>query len=692
MAVHIFNPADWRHHNTNGLTCWCNPEVRTVNRLTGAEYAEPHVFHGACVDPEPEPEPDVPAPTEPASEGETVTPLQEGLRYDDAGNPYPAPAAEPEPEVPLPQTANDAIALTMGSPLMHFACFEKIENKQGQLEEGPKPTEFQIGVEQAYEWCIANEVPVRIIELKPRQSGGSTITCEICYHHSRRFRCNGLLMADEDDRTDKIWAMLNRFADCDQFAGYWGTTWAYNTEIAKQLWKEADGTDRSAVWERETANDSKAGAAGTRRILWFSEAARYKKTGEAADFKVIGNAINSMPYEADTVVFLESTAEGPTGYFADVYASAVTLKERMAGKVGNGWIKVFCAWHECADYRLLNVPNNAPWFDDEDPRFARFNPREEAGRIRWKWTPEQVAWRRMKIVSELAGDERLFDRDFPDSEEAAFAASGNSALDAEGLAVLRKNAVNVEPLMGRLIAHSPIRIVFQPTVREQADFLFWEQPQIGLRYLVTVDPMSGKSDVTGAGEKDRHAVFVLRDAYLDAFGKWHPLKVVARVTPPNQFDDKVIAMHIALLAKYYGNCTIVVEGNYGGGIIEELRDQYQANLMKRPVFNRTTQRTEERLGWWTDKTSKRVMVGHLQDHVREQKIEIFCMHTIAEFATLIVDNDGRVKASGKNQDDDPMAVAQGLACIGAATKYTEPKVPRPKAPDHRRWKPVNSWT
>src|SRR4051812_18519967 len=98
----------------------------------------------------------------------------------------------------LPETPGDAIALTMGSPLMHFTCFSKIEDKAGKLER-PLPTEFQLKVAQADEWCIANGVPVRIIELKPRQSGGSTITAEICYHHSRAWRCNAMLMADEDD-------------------------------------------------------------------------------------------------------------------------------------------------------------------------------------------------------------------------------------------------------------------------------------------------------------------------------------------------------------------------------------------------------------------------------------------------------------------------------------------------------------
>lgn len=685
MAIHVFNPADWRHHYTNGLTCWCNPEVRTVNKLTGQPYDEPHVIHGACIDPEPEPEAEIaPEPEQPVPAAELTA--SERVVVEASIESLPE-----ESDVPLPQTADEAIALTMGSPLMHFACFEKIADKENKLIK-PVPNRFQLEAFKAYEWCLTHAIPIRLIFVKARQVYGSTGACQLCYHHFRRTRQNALMMADENDRTDKLWAMLERFANNDEFDSYWGNAWSQNSEIAKIEWKDEGGETQNAVFDRETANDPKAGAAGTRGIMWFSEAGLYPKTGVAMDSETIGNAINSMPYREDTLGIIESTADGPTGYFADTAAGAVTLEERMAGKIGNGWIKIFCGWWECDDYRLYKSRATEQWYDDDDPRFAQFKSREEAGRIRWAWTQDQIAWRRMKLVQDLAGNERKFDSDFPDSEEAAFTASGSNALDPEGLAVLRTMACNADPMMGELVAHNRGNIVFAPTVREQATVWIWEQPFVGGRYLVTVDPMSGKSDVTGAGEKDRHSVLMIRDAYTDAFGKLHQVKVVARVAPPNQWDDKVIARWTALLAKYYGNCTVVVEGNYGGGIIEELRDEYSVNLMKRPVFNKTTQRTEERLGWWTDKVSKRVMVGELQDYVREQKIEVLCKHAIGEFATLIVDKDGSVKASGKNHDDDPMALAMGLACLDGATKYTEPRVPKPKAPDHRRWKPVNSWT
>jgi hypothetical protein len=299
----------------------------------------------------------------------------------------------------------------------------------------------------------------------------------------------------------------------------------------------------------------------------------------------------------------------------------------------------------------------------------------------------------MKILQDLGGDERLFDRDFPDSEEAAFGSSGSAALDPEGLEVLRAMAQNVEPAYGELVASRAHKsVTFASTSRERASVWLWEHPIPRASYLVSVDPMSGKSDITGSGEKDRHSILVLRDAVLDQAGRMLRMKLVARIAPPNQWDDKVIADWIAMLSLYYGGAAIVVEANCGGGIIEELRDAHSANLVHRKEFNRQTQRTDERLGWWTDAVSRRVMISDLRDYVREQKIDIPCRHVVGELATLIVDKNGKVLAAGRHHDDDAMALAMALANISFATRYKMLKAAKPVAMDARRWKSVPIWT
>jgi hypothetical protein len=591
-----------------------------------------------------------------------------------------------------PETDAEAIKRMLSSASVHFMGASIIRDKDGKLAR-PQPSVLQHAMYEAYEHCLEEGIPARIIVLKARQVYGSTAAAHICYHHTRRFKVNGLVMADDVARTQGLWDIICRFADCDRVAAKWGSRWHATAERATISF-EQDGQAATHVFARETASDPKAGAAGTWQTIWFSEAARYPKSGVAQDTVVIGNAINAMPPRPNTLAILESTAEGQVGYFADTYAGAVTLEARVAGNAGNGWIKIFCPWHHCTDYSLTRTPSTQSWFDHTDPRFANLRPREEVGRIRFGWSAEQIAWRRMKILSELNGDEHLFDRDFPESEEAAFGASGSAALDAEGLQALRAMSQNVEPMYGDIVSSTAHKsALFAPTTREQGSVWIWDQPVVGARYLVAVDPMSGKSDITGSGEKDRNSVLVLRDAMLQPGGLLVPPKLVARIAPPNQWDDKVIARWIALLSLYYGGAIVVVEANCGGGIIEELRDSYATPLLHRPEFNKTTQRQETRLGWWTDKISRRIMISELQDHVRERKIHIPCRHTVAELASLIIDHDGQVRAPGRHHDDDALALAMALACLRSSTLYRDHRrVSHPRPVDHYRWKPVPAWT
>lgn len=573
-----------------------------------------------------------------------------------------------------------------GSPTLHFATCERIEDKEGRMVD-PMPSEFQLAVLTAYEWLSAMEQPVRIIELKARQVYGSTITCEICYHHSRRFRLNALVMADDVSRTGKLWSMLQRFASNDGFGALWGTKWSDNTESAKAEWKDNRGVIRSHVWGRETASDPKAGASGTWQVLWFSEAARYAKDGVAQDTLVIGNALNALPHAPNTVAFLESTAEGPSGYFVDVYSGAVTLADRMAGKIGNGWVKVFCAWHECADYALVLTSSNRSWFQDDDERFQRFRGRELAGQQLYQWSPEQIAWRRQKIIGDLGGDERLFDRDFPESEAVAFASSTKAALDPEGLAALELACRSRIPQQGVLTGQAGLSLI--PTAPDQAVFHVWENPIEKARYLVTVDTKEDKL-VESSDESDCNSVLVLRDECMDPKGIWRPLSIVARIIPDNRMDAVLLAGYVHELSLYYGGCVIAVEAGKGAGVIRDLVTNLSANVMLRPQFNKVRRKSPTEYGWVTSDPSRRIMISTLQDRVREQTIDIPCRHVVSELLTLVIDKDGKVRASGKNHDDDPMALAMGLVCIGQATPYIRRKVGASLPPDWRKWKSADA--
>lgn len=597
---------------------------------------------------------------------------------------------------PKTQEEREAIALVMASPLTHFRTMSAIEDKDKNLRREPLPSKFQMEIFQAYGWLIANEQPVRIIAApKARQSYGSTTVCHLCYHHTRRFHTNGMMMADEGDRTKKIWAMFQRFADHDNFTPFWDTRYDGNTEVCRFHYRDPDGAKRVAEWEHETANDAKAGAAGTRQVLWFSECMRYKREGEAEDTKVIGNALNSVPNKPGTAIFLESTAEGPGGYAYHIHQGARTLKQRIAGDYGNGWVKVFCPWHECEDYRLApERPENAAWFIDSD-RFAKFRGREAAGRTLYNWQPDQIAWRRQKIMGEMNGDEALFDRDFPESEEVAFAASGNLRFDHEGIArmLVIAKAGHSQGKRGT-VQEAAGRFRFETD--EQNGWLWIiEEPTPGLSYCVTGDFMEGEQATGDPLDLDAHAVGVIRETHRTTAGLEMPDEMVAAIDVPGgcQWDTDVIAERIRLTSGLFGKCIVVPEANNCGAVVISHLKAMGVTVMQRTHPDHINpNKTVKANGFKTTTRTKPQWVEAMAQAIRcepEQAPLFICRYlpAVQQMATFVRNPNGTCSAMSGKHDDWVASIAIGLL-VRAFTRIPFPQAIR--SPEQRR--AVGAWS
>lgn len=593
---------------------------------------------------------------------------------------------------PQTQEEKDALAMVYASPLTHFRTMAAIEDKDSNLRRNPVPSKFQTEIFQAYGWLVANNQPVRIIAApKARQSYGSTTVCHLCYHHTRRFKTNGLMMADEGDRTKKIWAMFQRFADNDGFTPFWDTKYDGNTEVCRFRYQDPDGSKRVAEWEHETANDAKAGAAGTRQVLWFSEAMRYKREGEAADTKVIGNAINSVPNKPGTAIFLESTAEGPGGYAYAVHQGAKTLRERMAGDYGNGWVKVFCPWHECEDYRLDPArAENVAWFIDGE-RFSKYQGRENSGKITFGWTPQQIAWRRQKIVGEMMGDEALFDRDYPESEDVAFASSGNLRFDHEGVAMMLKIATATHGKANRgTITENSGRFSFLED-RQNGYVWIMEEPKPGCSYCCFGDFMEGAQATGDAEDLDAHAVGILREGYKDEFGVHLPDEVVAVIDVPGgcQWDTDVIADRMRLLAGLFGRCIVVPEANNSGAVVISNLQKMDVDVMiRKHPDHLNANKTVKALGFRTTTRTKPQWVEEMAKALRHEPGEpmpFICRYlpAVREFATFVRNPNGTCSAMSGKHDDWVAAIAIALL-VRSFTRmpmaiYSVPSIQQPRA-------------
>ena len=571
----------------------------------------------------------------------------------------------------VPDDPDVCYELCRTQPLIHFTGFVDIEMKDHQWRK-PTPNTLQFQIAEAYNWCMENRVPCRLIILKPRQVGCSTFCVELCYHHMRNFRSDWLIMGDVSKRTQKIWELLQGTIQHDSFD--WDST-IIKSNTEKIIMRYSDG-EEGAV-NHETAMDEKAGISGTRQIILWTEAARYMKVN-GRDKKVMTASLFSLANTPESLGVMESTAEGANGFFYDTWQEAIHYKDRKrrlkddtgALIIGNGWLKVFAAWFEFKEHALKRTPENAQYFSPE------MDQRERRGIDLYGWSDRQIAWRRMMISRECGGDVRIFDQDFPEDSDGCFLASGRPRFNAEGLAHLEAVAkVNAgRETRGVLEENKDGGVVFQERGSEEAYVWVAERPKAGLRYVSFIDPCTGAQS-EGSQYPDAHAAGIIRAGYFDDRNIWQNTRVVATIDVPNgcRWDDELIAEKLDRLSKWYGGCEIIVEANKGLGVIAQLQKR-GANLYEREKQNAMYPGKRLKVpGWDTNNETRPLVVNELANYIREQTLDCTYSPAIQEMRNFIVNDRGKAEAKNGKHDDWVLGIGIGLFCIDHASQLMPEK-------------------
>lgn len=580
----------------------------------------------------------------------------------------PPPARLPDPPVfPPPAgrtyTQEEGLAIAKSIPLVHFKGFIQIEDKEHRWI-NPDPNSLQYDVNEAYTWCIENKIPCRLMVLKPRQVGCSTICGHICYHHMRRFQADMVMMADVSKRTEKIWEIFNQMSQHDSFEQLWGSHYDFNTIRGNMHYP--DGS--KGLVEHDTALDPKAGVSGTRQVVWMSEAARFMKTG-GRDKKVVTAMLNSLANVPNSLGIAESTAEGAFGWFYENWQGAVTLEDRKKGVIGNGWLRVFAAWHEFKEHRLPKTIDNLSYFNPESDH------RERRGQALYRWTMSQIAWRRMKIAKDCGGDARMFDQDFPEDAESCFLASGRPRFDMEKVVQMEKQARFAYPLgkMGVVERSETGQVSF--TERTDGSAWLWmdEKPEPGRSYLAIIDPCQGEQS-EGSPFPDAHAIGIIRKGYFIG-SEWIKPKLVAAIDVPTgcRWENYLAAERAKMLSDFYGECMIIPETGNGLGMIEALR-RVGAYLYQRQKNDAMYPgKLLNVVGWETNSNTRPIVVDAMGNAIGQETFECNFLPAILEMKTFIINDRGRAAAKNGMHDDWVMMLGIGLANIDFAKPMPQPR-------------------
>lgn len=563
--------------------------------------------------------------------------------------------------------------LAAASPLIHFETCAKIHNAITKKLETPKANVLQRRMAEAIEVLTALKVPaIRVIVTKIRQCGGTTFSVEVIYHICQQRNIDALILADTIPNSRSIMERMETFSQHDDFP--WNNP--LSPQASNMRWRNGSTV---TITSAEAKNP---GISKTRQAVLFSESAKYPRGGVKDDKKIFTSILPSLNDAG--IAIAESTPEGASGAHFDLWKEALTLdnfiKEWMAGNTspGNGWVKVFAAWFEFAE-------NAKPVTEAMRRKITEtLSPREANGRQRYKWTDEQITWRRSIMASECSNSEDLFDEYYPEDEVSCFLSSGRPRFNVAAIQKLSKQTHLCPPEVGSLVEMDNETVVFQRDETGFGSFHIWEQPLVGCSYIVWCDPATGEEQTEGR-DPDRHSIGVLRTGYMQQGSGWHKDAVVARVRPPFTGTGKLTAEYISLLSEYYGGALVVLEVNMGLHVIERLQEM-GVPLYKREVVDPYDREKRNYMFGWKlkDRDQRRDVIDGLALAFSNEELDVFCPNIIKECQDFVWSKNGREEARSGCHDDDVLGLAMANRCKGSATLYKPSVRKRQRPRDYKR--------
>lgn len=475
--------------------------------------------------------------------------------------------------------------------------------------------------------------PIRIIVLKARQMGLSTAIEALIYWYTATNRnITSAIIAHEDAASRNLYNMFKRYYDNSNILFKPNRKYDTRSDLTFGL-QDKDGNEigLNSVIKTATAKNTGAGRSDTIQLVHGSEVA-FWENGEG----LVGSLMQTVPLRKNTMIFLESTANGRGNFFAKMWDKSV--------KGDSVFETFFFPW----------------WIQDEyespgDP-IERFTPDEQdvvdlmkegikIGNELYKVPKERIhakiRFRRHKEREFVVSPELLL-QEYPSTPHEAFIASGSTVFNVKALSHMEK-----------LVREAPTYTIHDNPEREpyvvedkHAKLKIWDMPEKGEEYVIGADAAEGLE----GGDFSVADVIRVKD-----------MKTVARfrsqLVDPDQF-----AHMLDKLGRFYNYALIGPEiNNHGLAVVQRLRDLFYSNLYKREkgldeVFETST----TKFGWKTTTITKPLAIDYLAEAIREGLVKDEDIVFIEEAFSYVRDEKGRTNAEEGTHDDTVMAKAIAL--------------------------------
>lgn len=489
-------------------------------------------------------------------------------------------------------------------------------------------------------------IPIRLILLKARQWGGSTLI-QVYMAWMQIIKKTGwhsAIVADVEDQARNIRGMYSRLAadypkvfGSVDFAPFEGST---KNRIIK---------DRGCIIGVGSVQKPDSLRSFDFAMTHLSEVGLWKSTPQKSAEDLVQGIRATVPDEPDTIAALESTAKGVGNFFHREWQAAVEGK--------TAYDPVFVPWHEIERYQKPINDLHA---------FIKWVQSDVYASFLWSLgaTLEGIKWYFDFKSSENYDDWRM-KSEFPSTAEEAFQSTGSRVFAPGYVQAARQNCSSPE-FIGDLYAKSRRgkaaleNIEFQ--ISDKGLFFIWAKPdksiKVSNRYEVVVD-IGGRTD-----KADWSVIRVLDRYWMSEGGK---PEIVA--TWRGHIDQDLLAWKAAQIAKWYNNALLVVEsnsldteeteGDHSLTILDEVV-KYYPYIYARTDPEKIRKGLPIKYGFQTNKATKPMVIDTLNSSIRDELYYERDLRACDEMDTYEIKENGTYGAVEGCHDDMVMATAIGL--------------------------------
>jgi hypothetical protein len=554
----------------------------------------------------------------------------------------------------------------------------KIRTKKGTLEPF-KINDAQETVLQKIEEIQAKRKPVKVIVLKARQLGISTFAEGYIFKNTatKKLR-NAQIVAHEDSASQNLYGMYKTFYDnlppeltpMQKYSNAQELLFENPTTDINEKRKNPGLQSRVRV---STAKNVNTGRSFTIHYLHASEVAFW------ADAKTLMTGLmQAVPNEPDTLVMIESTANGVGGYFYDLW--------QKAERGENDFVPIFLPWYTDRGYtkpfdteeekRQFVEEVNHTVTNDEGVKIHTYEY-ELIQLVMEKYgmdlTYEQLNWRRWCIANNLNGDEEQFAQEYPATPEEAFIVSGRPKFNISALRQYLKQCR--EGRRGFFDMKDGL-VTFR---EDPAGYVeMWKDREKDMFYCIGADVAEGLKD------GDYSDAYV-GDSKFDVVCSWH-----------GHIDPDLYGKELVKMARYYNDAYLGVEANnHGLTTLKAVQREDYYNIFYMKSYDKIADIVTQKMGWQTNSRTKPLMIDKFAEFLREKWLGIKSKLMIEECLTYVIDDKGSTNAQDGCYDDSVMAGAILLQLLleGKGESFTpeSPEEEGKNRPDEHAYVPSSTY-